>query len=229
MALAVFSLDIFDDSFVNEYAYITQSYYGDLFFTGKVNDPEWLGTFAFDLQPLPKYFIGAGLRAAHIRRPVWSDAARWYEDAHTRFGPPETLTIARVPFIVAAAMACPALFALGTVIGGRLAGVIAALLLMINPLFRLHAHRAMSEAPCEAFLLAALCSGLLAWRHAWAGRNSWLSLFGFALAGVSSGLSILCKFNGLLAPLIIIAWCSVGMFVPGLGLRRKLAMSVGTH
>ncbi len=29
---------------------------------------QWLGTFAFDLQPLPKYFIGAGLRAAHMRQ-----------------------------------------------------------------------------------------------------------------------------------------------------------------
>jgi 4-amino-4-deoxy-L-arabinose transferase-like glycosyltransferase len=227
LALAVFTLGIFDDSFIDEYAYITQSYYSDLFFSGNVNNPEWLGTFAFDLQPLPKYFIGVGLRAVRLRMPAWIDAARWYGEPRTQFGPPATLTVARVPFIVAGAVGCVALFAFGVLVGGRRAGTIAALLLTINPLFRLHAHRAMSEAPCEAFLIAALWLGLLAWKGAWSGRRTWVSLIGFAMAGVCSGLSILCKFNGLLAPMIIVAWCAVSLLVPSLLVRRKLAMAAG--
>jgi 4-amino-4-deoxy-L-arabinose transferase-like glycosyltransferase len=227
MALAVFAMGILDDSFVDEYAYITQSFYSDLFLDGKVNDPQWLGTFVYDLQPLPKYFIGAELRALGRVRPAWKDAAAWYENPHFRFGPPITLTIARIPFIVLAAGGCVAMFVFGTMVGGRRVGTIAAVLLIINPLYRLHAHRAMSEAPCEAFLIAAMGFGLLAWKRAWAGRLPWVSLLGFATAGVCSGLSIACKFNGLLAPAIIATWCAAGILVPCLMVRRKLAMSAG--
>jgi hypothetical protein len=85
LALAVFTLGVFDDPFVDEYAYITQSFYADLFFSGKVNDPAWLGAFAFDLQPLPKYLIGIGLRSSHLRMPAWDDAFRWYANSHTQF------------------------------------------------------------------------------------------------------------------------------------------------
>ena len=110
LALAVFTLGIFDDSFVDEYAYITQSYYSDLFFGGKVDDPAWLDDFAFDLQPLPKYFIGTGLRAAGIRMPGRLAAAKWYRNSHTRFGPPGTLTVARIPFIAMGVLGCVGLF-----------------------------------------------------------------------------------------------------------------------
>jgi 4-amino-4-deoxy-L-arabinose transferase-like glycosyltransferase len=227
LALAVFALGVFDDPFVDEYAYITQSFYADLFFSGKVNDPAWLGAFAFDLQPLPKYLIGIGLRASHLRMPAWDDAFRWYANSHTQFGPPETLMVSRVPFILAGALGCLALFAFGVMVDGRRTGTIAALLLMINPLFRLHAHRAMSEAPCEAFLIAALSVGLLASRHAWAGSRAWASLLGFALAGVCSGLSILSKFNGFLAPIIIGGWCGMSLLAPGLSVRRRLVLAAG--
>jgi 4-amino-4-deoxy-L-arabinose transferase-like glycosyltransferase len=227
LALAVFAMGIFDDSFIDEYAYITQSFYSNLFLDGKVNDPAWLGTFVYDLQPLPKYFIGAELRALGRRMPAWGDAAKWYENPRSKFGPPDTLTIARVPFILAAAGGCVAMFGFGALVGGRRVGLIAALLLIINPLYRLHAHRAMSEAPCEAFLIAAMGLGLLAWRHAWTGTHRWVSLLGFAMAGVCSGLSILCKFNGLIAPVIIAAWCAAGLPVRCLVVRRKLALAAG--
>jgi 4-amino-4-deoxy-L-arabinose transferase-like glycosyltransferase len=227
LALAVFAMGIFDDSFVDEYAYITQSFYSDLLLDGKVNDPAWLGTFVYDLQPLPKYFIGAELRALGWHMPAWADAAKWYENPRSTFGPPETLTIARVPFILAAAGGCLAMFGFGTLVGGRWVGTIAALLLIINPLYRLHAHRSMSEAPCEAFLIAAMGLGLLAWKHAWTARHPWVSLLGFAMVGVCSGLSILCKFNGLITPAIIAAWCAAWVLVPCLPVRRKLAMASG--
>ena len=58
-----------DDSFVDEYAYITQSYYADHFFQGDFHHRDWLDFFAMDLQPLPKYLIGFALRAAHLPMP----------------------------------------------------------------------------------------------------------------------------------------------------------------
>ena len=99
LALAVFALGIFDDAFVDEYAYITQSYYSDLFFSGKVNDPAWLYDFAFDLQPLPKYFIGKAMRAAQLENAGAPRRGQMVQGLHTRFGPPQTLTVARIPFI----------------------------------------------------------------------------------------------------------------------------------
>ena len=57
-----------------------------------------------------------------------------------------------------------AIFAIGTILRDMVNSTIAAFLLAINPLYSLHAHRAMSEASCEAFLLVAVALGLLAWK-----------------------------------------------------------------
>ncbi len=57
-ALAVFASAWFAASFEDEYAYISQSYYADLFFAGRFNDRAWLDLPAYDLPPLPKYLIG---------------------------------------------------------------------------------------------------------------------------------------------------------------------------
>ncbi len=227
VAMAVFSTGIHDRSFVDEYAYITQSYYSDLFFGGRLDDPAWLDVFALDLQPLPKYFIGVGLRAANLRMPGPIDAARWYVDAHTQFGPPETLTVARIPFIATGVLGCVALYLCGVLIGGRWLGTIAALLLTINPLFRLHAHRAMSDVPCEAFLIAALGLALWGGQRIWSGRDLSFGVVVFAAAGVFSGLAILCKFNGFLAPMIVAAWCVLSLLIPRLSLGRKLGLLGG--
>ena len=98
------------------------------------------------------------------------------------------------------------MFACGTLIKDDRTGVIAAVLLMLNPLFRLHAHRAMSDVPCESFMLVTLWLGLWAWLRAWSGRiglASWLlSIF----AGFAAGLALLCKFNGFLALMVMGCW-----------------------
>ena len=52
---------------------------------------------------------------------------------------------ARVPIILTGVLGCIAIFACGALIQNDRVGVIAAILLMLNPLFRLHAHRAMSN------------------------------------------------------------------------------------
>ena len=144
---------------------------------GGCSDPSWLEGPGYDLVPLPKYFINLAFRAAGISRPTRRDAIAWYANTSYRWGTTRELTIARLPSILTGALACVAIFALGTLVAGPWAGGIAAFLLAVNPLFRLHAHRAMSEASCEAFLLLALALGLWAWKallaHAFALPRSW--------------------------------------------------------
>ena len=226
-ALAVFTWGLTEESFVDEYAYITQSYYSDLFFGGHRNDAAWLEFLALDLQPLPKYFIGPGLHAAGIRMPGPRDAYRWYSNAHYRFGPPLALTVARIPFIATGLLGCLALLGFGALIGGRWVGVLASGLLIANPLYRLHAHRAMSDVPCEAFMIASLGLGMWGWARIWSRRGVGLGMVLFLAAGVSSGLAIVCKLNGLLAPIVLGAWCAMGALMPAMALRTRLAFSFG--
>ena len=100
--------------FEDEYAYITQSYYADLFFTGQFNHKLWLDAPAIDLQPLPKYLIGLAFRLAHLPMPGRADAWKWYDDYHS-FGGKPTLVAARLTVIPLGALGCLALFACGVI------------------------------------------------------------------------------------------------------------------
>ena len=224
LALTLFAFGLFDDSFVDEYAYITQSYYADLFFQGQFHHPAWLDVYAFDLQPLPKYLIGASLRLADLRIPGPADAFRWYHH-YTPFGNQATLTVARIPFLLLGALGCVALLGSGVLIKDRRVGTIAAVLLMINPLYRLHSHRAMSDVPYEAFLISALGLGLYALQRLWSGRSLSTTLLLVVVAGVAAGLSILCKFNGILGLMVTGSWVGLALIAPRLAVSRKLAMA----
>src|SRR5262249_43118553 len=107
-------------------------------------------------------------------------------------------------------------------------GTIAAALLVLNPLYRLHAHRSMSDVPCEALCLTALALGLWTWKRVWSGRSGVLALLLPSLAGVSVGLALLCKFNALLALPTIGVWARIAVFPPALRGRRKLAIARGS-
>ena len=220
LALALFAIGLFDDSFVDEYAYITQSYYTDLFFGGKLHHPAWLDYYAFDLQPVPKYLIGASLRAAHLRVPGPADALQWYLH-YTPFGNQATLIVARIPFLLMGALGCVALFGCGVLIKDRRVGTIAAILLMINPLYRLHAHRAMSDVPSEAFLISALGLGLYTLQRFWSGRSGIATFVLVLFTGVAAGLSILCKFNGLLGLMVVGGWAGFALIAPRLAVLAK--------
>jgi 4-amino-4-deoxy-L-arabinose transferase-like glycosyltransferase len=225
-AVAVFASGLSAKSFVDEYAYITQSYYADVFFRGQVNDWTWLDFPAYDLPPVPKYLIGFSLRSCRLPMPRPLDTHLWYQRYQT-FGPPATLTAARIPIILVGALGCVAIFACGALVKDDRVGALAAILLMINPLYRLHAHRAMSDIPCESFMLAALWLGLWAWRRAWSGR---IGLFSWHLplfAGLAAGLALLSKFNGFLALMIIGAWSGAAVLTPGLSWPRKLTITAG--
>jgi hypothetical protein len=231
-ALALFALGVTDESFVDEYAYITQSYYADHYFRGDFNHPDWLQFPALDLQPLPKYLIGLHFRAVDLRIPSPTHAYRWYESYATFGGQPAgrtplTLIVARVPFIALGAIGCAALFGWGVLITGWRVGVLAAALLMINPLYRLHAHRAMSDVAYESLLILALGSGLWAWRRFWAGRfdvTGWLLV---VLSGVSAAMSIASKLSGLLSLIVLGSWTALTLLAPRLPAWRKVAIALG--
>lgn len=215
LALAAFGWRIGDPAFVDEYAYVSQSYYADLFFEGDWNDPAWVDFPAYDLVPLPKYLIGATLWVAGEPRPGPAAARTWYANTHARFGTPRTLSAARVPFVLMGAAGCATLAAIAATAFDLRVGMLAGALLALNPLYALHAHRAMSEAPCEAFLLLALWTALTAWKRSFKDRASGLKILGLlTAAGGLAALAVLSKFNGLLALMTIAAWAGLAWMIP---------------
>lgn len=225
--LAVFGSGWFAASFEDEYAYISQSYYADLFFAGHFNDRAWLDLPAYDLPPLPKYLIGMTFRVAQLPMPTAVAARAWY-DHYGHFGGLQSLWVARLPILFIGALGCVAILACGIIITDVKVGTIAAIVLMFNPLYRLLAHRAMSDVPSEACTLAALAIFLWWWQRVWSGRFSAGTVLLPCLAGVCVGLSLLSKFSGFLGLLIIAAWTGLTLIAPGLVLGRKLIMGSGS-
>ncbi len=218
-----------EPAFVDEWAYISQSYYYDLIARGDLDDPTWLDYPAYDLPPLPKYAIGAALATAGYRRPGPSAARAWYRDTSSTFGPPAMLGAARWPSVALGALGCAAIFAIGRLVGGPREGLLAAFLLAINPLYRMHARRAMSDVPAEAFLLASLAISLVGMRAAIAGRRPWIGAILVAIgAGAAAGLAVLSKLNGGLALMVLSAWGVLFAIAPGPASRRKAAVLVAT-
>ena len=134
------------------------------------------------------------------------------------------LAVARLPFVVLGVFGCVALFACGVLLKDTRVGAIAAALLVVNPLYRLHAHRAMSDVPCEAFMIAGLAVTLWVGSRIWNGRFGAPAVLGPILAGISEGAALLCKFNAFLGLLIIATWCVAACVLPGLAVARKLAI-----
>jgi len=228
LAAGLFALGLGDAPFVDEYAYITQSYQPDLVFSGRMNDATWLDELGYDLVPLPKFWINLAFRAAGIPRPSPWNAIAWYPNTSHRWGTESELLIARLPSVVLGAVGCVAIFAIGTLVRDERTGAIAAFLLAVNPLYSLHAHRAMSEAGCEAFLLVAVALGLRAWKSLLARGPIAPSLLLLIAAGCSAGLSILSKFNGILALLTMVGWTCLALALPGISRAAKLGLCAGT-
>ncbi|WP_165225917.1 ArnT family glycosyltransferase [Aquisphaera insulae] len=215
VAAIVFAAELNDKPFVDEYAYITQSYQPDLLLDGKRDDPHWLEFLSFDLVPVPKYMINAAFRATGTPRPTARDALGWYQNTESRWKSRRELIIARLPFVCSAAAGCAAMYLLASLAIDPTIALLAAGMLAINPLYRLHAHRAMSESPCETFLMLALLIGLTAWTRWWSARGrattAWIL---WILTGVAAGLSVLAKFNGLLALFTLASWGGLGLLAP---------------
>ena len=140
------------------------------------------------------------------------------------------MTLARLPFIATGVLGCLALFGCGLLIGGRWVGAIGRRAAdRSTPCYRLHAHRAMSDVPCEAFMIAALGLGLWGASRIWSGRGLGTGPAAVRRGrGLFAGSSIVCKLNGLLAPMILApgagsACSSPGSAAPG----RRLGLAGG--
>ena len=215
--------------FVDESAYVAQSFYADLFLDGRRDDPAWLEYPAFDLPPLAKYLVGVSLRVAGHPRPGPMASASWYVDTGRRFETPASLVAARVPMVILGALGCVAIYAIGTRAFGRASGLVAAGLLMASPLYYLHARRAMSDIPAESCGLVALAMGLAAWSRWVSGRELWRAAAGMTLgAGAFTGLAVLAKLNGSIAGMILGAWAVLGLVVGRGGWLAKVGLVLST-
>ncbi|MHC5541637.1 ArnT family glycosyltransferase [Singulisphaera rosea] len=223
LAVVVFGYRLADEpTFIDEWAYISQAYFADLYWNGDSNHPAWLGYAAFDLPPLPKLVIGLALSAGGYQAPPQQAAFDWYHNPKSTFGPHEMLVVAREPSPVFGALGCVAAYGLGVLVSGRRVGWLAALLLMINPLYAMHARRAMSDVPCESLMLASAFFGLWTWRRILSGNNGLASWLGALSAGVFAGLATLAKLNGGMVMFVILAWGALALVLPRIPWTRKV-------
>jgi len=208
--------------FVDESAYLSQSYFADLWLTGRWNDSAWLTYAGYDLPPLPKYTIGIALRLGGYRRPGPSAMVAWYRDTSSRFVSDEVLVMARRPSVAFGTLGCLSIYAIGTMAVGRRVGLLSAYLLMLNPLYCLHARRAMSDVPAESLILANLAVGLWAWKRLLAHEGTLRPLLGLIFgSGILGGLATLSKLNGSLSGFVLVGWALLAIFLPGFRWRAK--------
>jgi hypothetical protein len=210
--------------FVDESAMYSQSYFADLLIDGDRDSSLWLEYPGFDSSPLPKYLIGLTLRLAGYPRPGPAAARSWFQDTSRRFDPPGALVLVRKPFVAGGVLGCVAIYILGTLARDRRTGLLAALLLMVNPLYRMHARRAMADVLVEAFVLACLALWLWLWKRSLAGRAGSAGWIAAAMAGIAAAFAALAKLNGGLALVIVTAWVLLGLILWRFPIRRRLAL-----
>jgi 4-amino-4-deoxy-L-arabinose transferase-like glycosyltransferase len=228
VALRVFLNGPPEPVFPDESAYAAQTYFYDLLIQGRRDDWAWLEYHAYDLPPLPKYAFGLAIEGAGFQAPDRRAASLWFRNIRAEVVPEALVRAARWPSAVFGALGCLAVYALGTLAVDRRVGLIAALLLAADPLYRLHARRAMSDVPAECFIQASLAVGLFAWKRGLEGRLRrlpWLVLW--CASGLLAGLAVLSKLNGALACLTLIAWAALAGLQRGIRLRRRLAVAAG--
>ena len=230
IAFATFAIALPDEpAFADEWAYIAQSYYGPIWWGGDWDDPKWLDYAAVDLPPLPKYLIGGMIRLGGRPMPDRADALAWYRDTSSTCGGPDLLVWSRWPMVALGAIGCMAAASIGTMAFGPRAGMLSGLVLAIDPLYRMHARRAMSDVPTEAFTLMALAVGLWAWRGMLIGERPWRSALALSFgSGAFAGLAVLSKLSGGLAVMTIGAWAALAILLPKVAIRRKLAVVLAT-
>ena len=230
LGLSIFGTDLTSEPhFVDESAYISQSFFADLWVGGDWNNSAWLTYAGYDLPPLPKYVIGLALRTQGYRRPGPESMVAWYRNTSRQFVPKPALVAARCPSVVFGVLGCLATYAIGTMARDRRLGFVAAILLMANPLYAMHARRAMSDVYAESLILATAAVGLWSWTRLlrfdrW--RIPFLALV--AGSGILGGLATLSKLNGTLGGFFLGAWAMLAVLLLGFPGRRR-ARDRGGH
>ena len=214
-----------EPAFADESAYVAQSYFFTLYVGLEWNDWSWIEYHAYDLPPLPKYLIGAALATIGEAGPGRIAAGTWFDNIDALKIAPRLLEAARMPSVLMGGLGCVAIYAIGRMLGGRFSGLLAAGLLAINPLYRVHARRAMSDVIAESLILTTVAVGLWAWSRLISGRFSWRGGVGSGLAvGVLAGLAVLAKLNGGIALMTLAGWSILALILPGIGIGRRLAV-----
>lgn len=107
----------------------------------------------------------------------------------------QTLWAARLGIALVSLLGFVGAFLLGTALSGRIGGLIALLLLLIDPLYLQQSQTLQAEAPFVAFALLAVGVAYLWWKY----PDGVLGMCYAALAGTALSLSILCKLFGVAA------------------------------
>ena len=153
----------------------------------------------------------------------------WYRDINSRFGSDAALVAARRPSVAFGVLGCLAIYAIGTMALDRRLGFVSALLLMANPLYAMHARRAMSDVPAEALILATAAVGLWAWKRLMAGKGGVGPVVGLIFgSGILGGLATLAKLNGSLAGLILVGWAVLAIPLASFSRPGRVLFVVGT-
>lgn len=229
LAAAAFGFRLSEEpEFPDEWAYVSQAYFAALL--AEPDNPLWLEYPAYDLPPLPKYAIGLALGVQGYKPPSAHSARQWYtRDITLRFGDRVMLTAARWPSVLFGVVGCLSLYALGSLALDRRVGFLAAALLALDPLYRMHARRAMSDVPAEALVLACLAVALWGWRALLSGRGrGGAGLLAYLVAGVLGGLAVLSKLTGGLSLMVLAAWVALAIALPGVSWARKARITGAT-
>jgi 4-amino-4-deoxy-L-arabinose transferase-like glycosyltransferase len=193
--------------FIDESAMIAQSYYYTLWKSGARDHVDWLHYAAYDHPPLPKYMFGMALDLAGL--PVPTSIGPWMNWMRGDYSPPadpRVLFWSRVPAALFGVGGAVALYFVGLQVHSRVAGLIAAALLTLNPLYFTHARRAMSDSFTECLVLASVALALWGCRLDPLISRRWLAWCLFVLAeSMCCGLAALAKLNGGIAAAIVLA------------------------
>jgi len=216
--------------FPDETAYVTQTYFLDLVMPPHRNDWAWVEYHAYDLPPLPKYIFGVAEKLAGFPLPDRRVAGRWFQNIRQPLVSWEMIFTARWPVVLLGGLGVAAIYALASLgTGNSRVGMVAALLLILDPLFRLHARRAMSDVPAEALTLATEAVALAAWCGCLAVRPRASRLIRLFLAtGICLGLATLSKLTGFSAAMVLGAWCVLMLVFKPAPASRRIAFAMGT-
>jgi hypothetical protein len=178
----------------------TSRYFGYLFLQRDPWRPEWDGNHWTRTQPpLTRYIVGGwltvrGYDLEEMNQPYVSTASSFEVNRRKgRVPTDDVLAVARQPMVLLGAGAVALLFALGALLGGPLAGLVAAGLAMSSGFVRYTFVHAWAEAPLAFFLalsalLVALGADRLARGRPW---RTWALAAGLAL-----GLACATKLTG---------------------------------